>query len=116
MASNGKLPVMRKRTQRRKPPAPTVLRKEKPVMVRATELEHADWLRVATEGGYRLATWARHVLNRSATGRQRQLLGELALELEWIRGNVKAVPGEGRAVDESWGNVERTIEDLRGRF
>ncbi len=106
---------MRKRT-RRKPPAPTVLRKEKPVMVRATELEHADWIRVATEGGYRLATWARHVLNRSATGGQRQILGELALELEWIRGNVKAIAGETRSVDESWGNVTQAIEDLRARF
>lgn len=85
-------------------------------MVRLSELEYADFHRLAGDGGYKLATWIRHTCNRVASGRHRQLLGELKLELEWIRSNVRAVAGEVRAVDESWGNVERAIEELRGRL
>lgn len=38
-----------------------------------------------------------------------EALKRLHRELEWIQQNTRAIPGEGRAVDESWANVRLEI-------
>jgi hypothetical protein len=43
----------------------------------------------------------------------RKALNGLAVETRWLERNTKAMPNEGRAVDESWHNVEIAMATIK---
>jgi hypothetical protein len=43
----------------------------------------------------------------------RKTLNDMQIEVRWLENNTKAMPNEGRAVDESWRNVEIAMATIK---